>query len=152
VIEYSLNPAFGTEASFHNLIILAFSKGPRSTGCQTKPSGTQYKDKSLVVWRLGDVALTQTWHKIICRLNGAEGAAPEPGHIEARWELQSTDSVPLRSGISLSTLELSKGKEVSTSDDPFADDTIGGSSVVPTRWVELEASRKLVAGRYEAKA
>lgn len=72
IIEYKLNPTFGGEMQFHNLVILGFSTGPRAISCQTKPSGTQYKDKSLVVWQLGDVVLKNEWQRIICRLNGVK--------------------------------------------------------------------------------
>jgi hypothetical protein len=118
VIEYSLNPAYSKAAElFHNLVIIAFYSGARATGCQTKPSGTHLKERSLVFWRLGDMSLTNEWNKVICRFVGAEGAVPESGHIEAKWELQGGASLLLGSGISLSRLEAGKGKEKEESDD-----------------------------------
>jgi F-BAR domain only protein len=77
VIEYRLNPTWGSEpVAFSNLVLVAIYQGARASGCQTKPTGTHLKEKSLVYWRLGDVALTQEPHKVICRFVGAEGAVP----------------------------------------------------------------------------
>jgi hypothetical protein len=154
VIEYSLNPAYSSAAElFHNLVIIAHYTGARATGCQTKPSGTHLKEKSLVYWRLGDVSLTNEWHKVICRFVGAEGAVPEAGHIDAKWELQGSASLSLGSGISLSRLEVGKGKEKEESDDPFADESVASpTTVTPAgNWVEVETSKKLVGGTYEAR-
>ena len=151
IVEYSLNPAFGQETTLHNLIILAISTGAHPIGCQTKPTGTQYKEKSLVVWRLGDVTLTTESKRIVCRLNGVTGAVPEPGHVEAKWEVSNASA----SGISISRFE-GKGKEKEAEinvDDPFADadatppKSDGGSG----KWMEVETNKKLVGGKYEAR-
>jgi hypothetical protein len=147
VIEYSLNPAYSSEpVSFHNLVLIAYYRGARATGCQTKPTGTHIKEKSLVYWRLGELTLNQEWHKVICRFVGAESAVPEPSHIEAKWEVQSSLGHPLPSGISLSRLEAGKGKDKEEI-DPFADDSVSPAG----NWVEIETSKKLVGGKYEAK-
>lgn len=155
LIEYRLNPAWGSEpVSFTNLVLVATYQGARATGCQTKPTGTHLKEKSLVYWRLGDVTLGPETHKVICRFIGAEGAVPEPGHIDARWEIHGANSVPSQgSGISISRSEVSKGKEKEESSDPFADDSISNFMASPgaEKWVELETSRKFVSGKYEAK-
>jgi hypothetical protein len=145
VLEYSLNPATSVEpVTFNNLVLVAIYGGARAVGCQTKPTGTHIKEKSLVYWRLGDVTLTQEWHKIIARFVGAEGATPEPGHIEARWEIQGTYQIGSR--ISLSRLTNNKGKE-NEEDDPFADDTIAPATL--GQWVDVETSKKFVSGKYE---
>lgn len=155
LIEYSLNPAWGSESvSFTNLVLVATYQGARAAGCQTKPTGTHLKEKSLVYWRLGDVTLGPETHKVICRFIGAEGAVPEPGHINARWEIQAGGPVPSQgSGISISRLEISKGKEKEESSDPFADDSISNFMAPPSpdKWTELETSRKFVSGKYEAR-
>lgn len=145
IIEYSLNPGYSSApVSFHNLVLLATYGGGRATGCQTKPTGTHLKEKSLIYWRLGDVTLTSEAHKIICRLVGTEGMMPEPGPIDAKWEIQGSAA-----GISLSRLEGGKGTEKEES-DPFADETV--ASVSPAgNWVEIDTSRKLVSGKYEAR-
>ncbi|KAG9242377.1 Muniscin C-terminal mu homology domain-containing protein [Calycina marina] len=151
IIDYSVNPAFGLDVTLNNLIILAFSTGPNPTGCQSKPSGIQYKDRSLVVWRLGEVLLTQESKRVVCRLTGAAGAVPEPGLIQARWELPSSAA----SGIGLSRLE-DKGKGNSGGiyeDDPFADAdaTAAKADYGSSSWVDVETSNKLVGGNYEAR-
>jgi len=155
LIEYSLNPAWGSEpVSFTNLVLVATYQGARAAGCQTKPTGTHLKEKSLVYWRLGDVTLGPETHKVICRFVGAENAAPEPGHIDARWEINgASPMIGQGSGISISRLEASKGKEKEESSDPFADDSIANFMVSPgaENWVELETHRKFVSGKYEAK-
>ncbi|TVY78494.1 Cytoskeletal protein syp1 [Lachnellula suecica] len=144
LIEYALNPASGANSlTFNNLFIVFIYNGGRATGCQTKPTGTHVKEKSLVYWRLNDVTLTTEMHKIVCRLVGAPGAMPEPSHVEARWEVQGEIGQG-GSGISMSRLEPSKGKE--KVDDPFADE---GS---PTRtWFDVPLGKKFVSGKYEAK-
>ena len=151
-MEYSLNSAFAQETTtLHNFIILAFSTGAHPIGCQTKPTGTQYKEKSLVVWRLGDVTLTNESRRIVCRLNGTTGAVPEPGHVEARWEISNTSA----SGIGISRFE-GKGKEKEAEidiDDPFADAdaTAAKSDTGSGNWLEVETSKKLVGGKYDAR-
>ena len=125
---------------------------------QTKPSGTHLKEQKLVYWRLGDVTLNVKPNKVICRFTGSEGAVPTPGRIEARWEIQglSSSAYNFGSGISLSRLEISKGKkkEVIKEDDPFADED-APSSASPTSertWVDVGVRRKFVSGKYEAAA
>lgn len=152
VLEYSLNPACGAgPITFNNLVLVAIYEGARASACQTKPTGTHLKEKSLVYWRLGDMVLTNEWHKVICRFVGADGAVPEAGHIEARWEINSSTGSGIGSGISLSRLEASKGKE-KEEDDPFADETMSPTTVSPTgTWKEIPTHKKFVSGKYEAK-
>jgi hypothetical protein len=78
---------------------------------------------------------------------------PEPGHIDAKWELQGSAALPLGSGISLSRFVSSKGKGKEESDDPFADESIANPTTVTLtgNWVEVETSKKLIAGKYEAR-
>jgi len=153
VLEYRLNPACIEPVTFNSLVLLAVYRGARAIGCKTKPTGTHIKEKSLVYWRLGEVTLTHEWHNVICRFTGAEGAVPEPGHIEARWEVQGSAGQSFGSGITLSRLEPSKGKEKEESVDPFADELIfSPAPFFPTsNWVEIETSKKLVSGKYEAR-
>jgi hypothetical protein len=149
VVEYSLNSIYSSEpVLFHNLVIIATYDGARATGCQTRPTGTHLKEKSLVYWRLGDITLSPEWHKVICRFVGAPGAVPEPGHVEAKWEVQSAAEQLLPSRIGLSRLEVAKGKESQEDVDPFADDSI---SPAGGNWVAIDTSKKLVAGKYEAQ-
>lgn len=155
IIQYCLNPAYSTTAaSFRNVVIVAHPTGPKGTGCQIKPVGTYYKEKSLVVWRLGDVTLDNQWHKLLAKFIGAEGAVPLPGQVEAKWELNSSGALAQGSGISLSRQVISKGKEKEEieADDPFADDSVSpkfppGDHV----WVEVQTSKKVSSGKYEAR-
>lgn len=158
VIEYCLNPAMQIDNGaliFNNLVLVAFYEGARASGCQTKPTGTHLKEKSLVYWRLGDLTLDKEWHKIICRFIGSEGAEVKPGHIEARWEVHGSQNHPSTRGITISRLEVGKGKEKEDASDPFADDsapsTGAGSSSEIAKWVEIETVKKYISGKYEAK-
>ncbi len=154
VIEYSLNPECGAESiTLNNLAIIAHYQGTRATTCQTKPSGIHARARPLVHWQLGDVTLTSESHKVICKLGGIEGACPEAGHIEARWEINNPIGTSIGSGITLSRLEPGKGKEKEESDDPFADETMPTTPTVPTfgEWHDIAMNMKFVAGKYEAK-
>ncbi|ESZ93347.1 hypothetical protein SBOR_6274 [Sclerotinia borealis F-4128] len=143
IVEYALNPAYSSDAiTFNNLVIIGKYAGAKATGCKSKPPGTHYRDKSVFVWRLGDVTLSHGWHKASVLFFGSEGAVLHPDHAEARWEVHSP---VLGSGISVSRLEAAKGAEES---DPFADE-----SLAPTagNWVDVEMSRKIATGMYEAR-
>ncbi|KAJ4115147.1 Suppressor of Profilin deletion [Fusarium oxysporum] len=149
LLQYQLNPSSKLTApvTLHNVVIVATYEG-KSSGAQTKPVGTHLKDKHLVYWRIGDLTLTTEPHKIVCRIIGAEGAEPKPGHIEARWELTATGDQVIGSGISISRLDEGKGKGKDVSeDDPFADDTASTEH----KWVDVPISRKLVSGKYEGR-
>lgn len=151
LLQYSLNPASKLTGPvvLHNLVFVATYEGARASGAQTKPSGTHLKEKQLVYWRVGDVTLTSETQKIICRIVGAENGEPLPGHVEARWEYTPAPGDVLGSGISIARQEESKGKEKELSeDDPFADETLAQPE---HRWVDVALTRKIVAGKYEAK-
>lgn len=155
LVEYSVNPSSGLETiNFQNFVIVAHYEGARAGAVQSKPSGTHLKEQKLVYWRLGDITLTTKPHKVICRFTGSEGSVPTPGRIETRWEIQNlvSGSYAFGSGISLSRLELSKGKEkevVAKEDDPFADEDATPLTSAGT-WVDVEVARKFVSGKYEA--
>jgi F-BAR domain only protein len=152
LMQYKLNPAFKFAeggVTLHNVVIFATYEG-KASGAQTKPSGTHLKDKHLIYWRLGDMALdsTQSWQKIVCRIVGEAGVEPKPGTVEARWEFNSPSEVS--DAIGVSRLEESKGKEVELSDDdPFADAGTQENGA-EGRWVDVPATRKIVSGKYEA--
>lgn len=149
IIEYRLNPAYSTEpVTFQNLGIIARYTGGRPTACQSKPSGTFKAQQSCVFWRWSEITLTNETRKLVCRLTAAEGAVPVPGYVDIKWEMHGSAA-----GLSLSRLESGKGREKEESADPFADDTIASpSALTPTgNWVEIETSRKLISGKYEAR-
>lgn len=147
LLQYQLNPSclLPGPVTLHNVVIVATYDG-KATGAQTKPSGTHLKDKHLVYWRLGDVALTSEAQKIVCRVLGAEGTEPAPGHIEARWEYASAGTVATASGISVSRQVLDKGKAKES--DPFADTDASENG---QGWADVPLTRKLVSGKYEGQ-
>ncbi|KAL6883131.1 Muniscin C-terminal mu homology domain-containing protein [Trichoderma longibrachiatum] len=153
LLQYQLNPEckWTAPVTLHNVVFVVSYEG-RATGAQTKPTGTHLKDKHLVYWRLGDVTLTDAVQKIVCRIVGADGVEPQPGHVEARWEYAVTGNDAVGSGISISRLEASPSKEAVES-DPFADENPASSnpSLVEQTWVDVPVTRKLVSGKYEAK-
>jgi hypothetical protein len=81
---------------------------------------------------------------------GTGGVAPEPGHIEARWEINSSAASSIGSCITLSRLDLGKGKDKEEIEkDPFADEN---RPVTPMgTWVDIETHKKFVSGKYEAR-
>lgn len=149
-MQYQLNPSsnFKAPCTLHNVVFVATYEG-RATGAQTKPTGTHLKDRHIVYWRLGDLTLTNESHKIVCRILGAEGVEPTPGHVEARWEYVVPADEVAGSGISISRLEENKGKGKEVEDDPFADE--GSGLAADQTWVDVPLSRKLVSGKYEGK-
>jgi hypothetical protein len=155
VIEYCLNPEFASNGpvTVNNLLLLANYEGAKAGSCQTKPSGTHIKEKSLVYWRLGDVTLDGSWQRIIARLTGADGQEPKPGFIEARWEINVTTGAAIGSGLGISRLEMGKGKEKEEA-DPFADDSVSTpttSTEDGNKWIPIEAARKVISGKFEAR-
>ncbi|KAI0161099.1 Muniscin C-terminal mu homology domain-containing protein [Hypoxylon sp. FL1284] len=155
VLQYKLNPAFkfagagGATLLLHNVVLFATYDG-RASGAQTKPAGTHLKDKHLVYWRLGDVALDPAaaadWQKLVCRVTGDHGVEPRPGHVEARWEFAGPFSEPAGAVVSVARLDEPKAKDVE--DDPFADESAAPEE---PRWVDVPAVRKLVSGKYESR-
>ncbi|GJN76638.1 hypothetical protein PLIIFM63780_000124 [Purpureocillium lilacinum] len=155
LLQYQLNPLSQLTAplTLHNVVFVATYDG-KSSGAQTKPSGTHLKEKHLVYWRLGDVTLTSEMQKIVCRIVGAEGVTPTPGHVEARWEYTAAGDEPMGSGISISRLVEDKGKGKETmppEDDPFADQSQPAAATGEPTWVGVPLQRKLVSGKYEGK-
>lgn len=156
VLLFNVNPAscLPRPVKLANVIVIATYEGARASGVQSKPSGTHLKDRHTVYWRLGEVNLSETPSKIICRIIGEQNAEPQPGRVELRWEYHPTSSFAegdlLGSRISVSRLAESKGKgkekEVDE-DDPFAD----ASSAEGKSWVDVPLTTRLMSGKYEAK-
>ncbi|KAF4123080.1 F-BAR domain only protein [Geosmithia morbida] len=163
LIQYRLNPSsvYRAPLTLHNVVLVATYEG-RAAGAQTKPTGTHLKDRHLVYWRLGEVTLTPNTQKIVCRILGAEGIEPAPGHVEARWEYTvpaGEEGAAVGSPISISRLVEAKGKEpasansnddedVDDDDDPFADADARSDL---QSWVDVPLTKKLVSGKYEGK-
>ncbi|KAL7800273.1 Muniscin C-terminal mu homology domain-containing protein [Trichoderma ceciliae] len=153
LLQYQLHPEckWTAPVTLHNLVFVVSYEG-KSTGAQTKPSGTHLKDKHLVYWRLGDVTLTDSAQKIVCRIVGADGVEPQPGQVEARWEYAVSGEDAVGSGISISRLEAIPSKDAVES-DPFADENPASSnpSLAEQTWVDVPVTKKLVSGKYEGK-
>lgn len=160
LLQYHLNPAavFTGPVTLHNVVFVATYEG-KASGAQTKPSGTHLKEKHLVYWRLGDVTLTSEIQKIVCRIVGADGVEPKPGHVEARWEYAVPEGVTgAGSGITFSRLVEDKGKGKAAAvaeedeDDPFADESRAPAGAISGQtWRDVPLVRKLVSGKYEAQ-
>lgn len=167
LLQYKLNPEFlhsSKPVLLKGVTFVATYEGARASGVQTKPPGVHLKDKHVVYWRMGDVTLqpgSDDWHKIVCRVIGAENTEPKAGNIEVRWEYISTSSPAddgTHGGISISRRAESKGKEKATDDsgedtedDPFADESAAASSPKDFSWHDVPLVRKIVSGTYEAK-
>lgn len=147
VIEYGLNPAFAAgPITLHNFVLIVAYENGKAAGCQTKPTGTHLKDKSLIYWRIGDVTLDSSLQKVIGRLIGTEGAELKPGLVEARWEYHGPS---YGSGLTVLRLDHSKGKV--KEEDPFADETASTPTLTDSQWLEIDGSRKIVSGKYDAR-
>jgi hypothetical protein len=179
LLQYRLNPASALPrpVQLTNVVFVATYESDRgAAGAQTKPSGTHLKEKRLVYWRVGDLALPgagdDEWSKIVCRIVGAEGGEPRPGRVEARWEYvvpqaeagagsaaAATAAAEVGGGISVSRWVESKGKgkeeaaaaAVVLDDDPFADEGAPHRESPSGNWVGVPLAKKLVSGKYEAK-
>lgn len=152
VVYYHLNPAYGEASMVINNLVLAVTYGG-APGINCKPlpqGGIHAKDRSLVFWRLGDVTLGAEPQRCMAQITGAGGVAPEAGHVEAKWEINSTALSLVGSGITLSRLELGKGKgKEESEDDPFADED---RPVTPLgNWVDIDTHKKFVSGKYQAR-
>ncbi|CAK7262463.1 Suppressor of Profilin deletion [Sporothrix epigloea] len=165
VLQYRLNtdPQLasalnGQPLVLRNVVFVAAYEGARASGVQTKPTGTHLKEKHLVYWRMAEVSLTEAWSKIVCRIVGEQGAEPQPGHVEVRWEYlvpagNSSDSSSL---ISVSRLQaVPSTAEEEEKLDPFADDTASspaanGATDSPV-WIDVPGAHQIVSGKYESK-
>lgn len=168
LLQYRLNPeaksfvsaAAGQPATvvLRNVVFIASYEGARASGVQTKPSGTHLKDKHIVYWRMSELTLTDVWSKIVCRIIGEQGAEPQPGHIDARWEYVVPAGAPSGHGTGITISRRTAGASAPVEEDnadPFADEavtsppTANGNGVAA--WAEVPAVRQIVSGKYEAK-
>lgn len=110
----------------------------------SKPAGTFYKERSLIVWRLGDITLdgyAAGPQKLIARFN--TDAEAKPGNVEMRWEISGDSASSLGSGLSISQSSREEGGS-----DPFADE--GHASTAAMSWKEVPVTRKIMSGKYTA--
>ncbi|CAK7214595.1 Suppressor of Profilin deletion [Sporothrix bragantina] len=169
ILQYRLNASSrlaktvagsGQPLVLRNVLFIATYEGARASGVQTKPTGTHLKERHLVYWRMAEISLTDAWAKVICRIVGEQGAEPQPGHIEVRWDYPVPAGSPAdsKSLISVSRLQAPSNtiEEEEEEQDPFADETVSspkatnGSAGVPT-WVDVPGVQQIVSGKYESK-
>ncbi|KIW02971.1 uncharacterized protein PV09_05632 [Verruconis gallopava] len=149
-VSYSLNPSYPFESlTFSDLAIVIqvnISSGSRLQSCRASDGFKFRKESGLVYWRLGDVVLTkQGPPKPLLARFITEGEV-RPGTAEARWEINGS----LGSGVILSKLEESKGKEKEIEEDPFADEGDNGSQRESELWKDVIAIKKWRSGNYMA--
>lgn len=150
ILSYSFNPAFVSpvkrSVTLRNVTVIINIEHAKALNCQSKPVGTFSKEKSLIYWKLGDVALdgyAEAPQKLLARFSTESEA--KPGSVEVRWEISGEDSAGLGSGLSLSQMT-SVGVEGGA--NPFADEgaAVGSSGT----WKEVALVRKVVSGKYIA--
>ena len=148
ILNYSFNPSFasasGRSVSLRNVVILINVEDTKAQSCMSKPRGAFYKEKSMIVWRLGDVTLdgyAAGPQKLIARFSTESEA--KPGTVEMRWEIDGDAASGLGSGLGLSQNAREEGGS-----DPFADE---GNALAATKsWKELPVTRKIISGKYIA--
>ncbi|MCJ1461765.1 hypothetical protein MMC07_000364 [Pseudocyphellaria aurata] len=145
VLYYSFNPAFVSplkrSVTLKNVTVLINVENTKTLSCLCQPMGTFKKEKSMIVFELGEVTLdgyAEGPQKVKARF-GTESEA-KAGSVEVRWEITGDDSTGLGSGLGLSQMS-SAGAEGGA--DPFADE--GGAA-----WKDVAVVRKLVSGKYFA--
>ena len=148
ILHYSFNSSFaspsGRSVSLKNVVILINVENAKTPSCGSKPAGTFYKDKSLMVWKLGDVTLdgyAEGPQKLLARFSTESEA--KPGNVEMRWEISGENAQGLGSGLSISQNSREEGGS-----DPFADEST--LSISSGAWREVPVTRKIVSGKYIA--
>ena len=155
ILSYAWNPLLQSEKTtitLQNVVVLIHVESAKATACQSKPPGTFAKDRNLMYWRLGDVALekgAEASQRILARFTTETEATP--GTVEVRREISGDYAHGLGSGLGLSigTGE-TRPKEEGSSTDPFADNGSGAPATPLVGYREVPTTRKLVSGKYTA--
>ncbi|KAI9710860.1 MAG: hypothetical protein M1812_007312 [Candelaria pacifica] len=154
ILNYKLNPSFAAGAKerivLHNIIFIINIEGTKASACQSKPTGTFLRDRSLIYWKLGELTLeagTQP-HKLVARFSTE--AEAKPGNVEARWEIGGEHAVGLGSGLNLTQMSTTSEGVVGSSEssDPFADERAAPSPSMT--WKDVPTVRRLISGKYVA--
>ena len=127
-------------------MVLINVEGTKTSSALSKPVGTFYKDKAMMVWKLGDVVLdgyAAAPQKLLARFSTE--AEAQPGSIEIRWEISGEHAAGLGSGLSISRHSKDEGGS-----DPFADESTALPSTAT--WREVPMTRKIISGKYVASA
>jgi hypothetical protein len=149
-LHYTINPEYPAESlTFSDLSLVVHVEAPAGTrliSCRASDGFKFRKESGLVYWKLGDVTLSKASppKPLLARVI-TEGEV-KPGTTEARWEVHGS----IGSGVLLSKLEETKGKEKEAEDeeDPFADEDESGSQKDKEQWREVTAIKKWRAGNY----
>ncbi len=154
ILNYSLNPSFAAGRKerivLQNTTFIISVDGTKASACQSKPTGTFLRDRSLIYWKLGELTLEagNQPQKLVARFTTE--AEAKPGNIEARWEIGGEYVEGLGSGLNLTQMSTtSEGvARSSESSDPFADERAAPSPSMT--WKEVPTVRKLISGKYIA--
>ena len=148
ILHYSFNTSFasssGRRVCLKNVVVLVNVENARTQSCASKPAGAFHKEKSLIVWKLGDVTLdgyAAGPQKLLARFSTDSEA--KPGSVEMRWEISGDDAQGLGSGLGISQSSREDGGS-----DPFADESTQSAST--GTWKEVPVLRKIVSGKYAA--
>lgn len=159
LLHYSLNPAFTARlptedtaaVQLTNVILIAHldPAGGRALRCNASGGGIYARERNLVYWRLGDVALPRDGSPLSLRARFATEGEARPGGAEARWEVSYEQfGAAAVADVGLSRLEPGGGLPAGEV-DPFADE--GSAVTTPTAtWRDVKAVRKLRSGTYAA--
>lgn len=148
ILHYSFNSFFaspsGRSVSLKNVVVLINVENAKTPSCGSKPAGTFYRDKCLMVWKLGDITLDSYAsgpQKLLARFSTDSEA--KPGNVEMRWEISGDNAQGLGSGLGISQSSREEGGS-----DPFADEST--LSLSTGSWKDVPVTRKIVSGKYIA--
>ena len=150
ILHYGFNSSFaspsGRSVSLKNVVVLINVENAKTQSCASKPAGIFYKEKSMMVWKLGDITLdgyAAGPQKLLARFSTDSEA--KPGNVEMRWEISGESAAGLGSGLGLSQSSKEEGGS-----DPFADEGTLSVSTGAWAWKELPVVRKIISGKYVA--
>ena len=155
ILSYKVAPGFkfnGKDSiTLSNVVLIIHIDGAKPTSAQSKPDGHFQKERSLMYWRIGDLALKPEAAPEQIRARFFTETEAKPGKVEARWEISGEHVAGLGSGLSVSQLIQGSGaaasEEKGDNSDPFADE--GGPPTPVGVWTEVTTARKLSSGAYE---
>ena len=154
ILNYSLNPNFNlggaTSVTIRNLVLIVrLEPGSKAISCQSKPSGTFSRDKSLIYWRLGDVTFPKDQPAQAIRVRFFTEGDAKPGNAEARWEISGEQTLRLGSGLGVSmSAPLNETKQDGEA-DPFADTDDNAPPASPAiGWKPVATVKRIASGTY----
>jgi hypothetical protein len=160
MLNYSFNTSFASRLpdgissiTLSNVIIIVHidlsASSAKIVRCQASHGGVYARERHVVYWRLNDVTLSRDAPVQVLRAKLVTEGEPQPGNVEARWELGGDQLASVASGISLSRMEGGEPQDGSGEEnDPFADESATPTPTVT--WTDVKAVRKLRSGTYVA--